>query len=207
MTLWCCALVILCCILKCAEPSAPPPGILKAKYNDSFLLVRSTRSRVQQLLNKYKEHQLGNKHFEHRGGHLKDLPVLSTDFYSWLQLPDWERLHAALSDLQSYKNMLEWKRKGLEKEEKDKRHVHSTLSQSITHIELDVRDLMSQVSSQMSHIKGRKLTFPTARTPSSQANNSKTVWESRVEGYIILRDLDLYLTRLARDFLLLASKT
>lgn len=35
----------------------------------------------------------------------------------------------------------------------------------------------------------------------------KTVWSSRVEGYIILRDLDLYLTKLARDFLLLASKT
>lgn len=35
----------------------------------------------------------------------------------------------------------------------------------------------------------------------------KTVWSSRVEGYVILRDLDLYLTKLARDFLLLASKT
>lgn len=38
-------------------------------------------------------------------------------------------------------------------------------------------------------------------------SSSKTVWDSRVEGYIILRDLDLYLTKLARDFLLLASKT
>lgn len=37
--------------------------------------------------------------------------------------------------------------------------------------------------------------------------SARTVWDSRVEGYIILRDLDLYLTKLARDFLLLASKT
>lgn len=48
-----------------------------------------------------------------------------------------------------------------------------------------------------------KPTSPTSMNPES----SKTVWDSRVEGYIILRDLDFYLTKLARDFLLLASKT
>lgn len=37
--------------------------------------------------------------------------------------------------------------------------------------------------------------------------SSKTEWDNRVEGYIILRDLDLYLIKLARDFLLLASRT
>lgn len=43
-------------------------------------------------------------------------------------------------------------------------------------------------------------------TSVNHGSNSKTVWNNRVEGYIILRDLDLYLTKLARDFLLLASK-
>ncbi|XP_061902635.1 uncharacterized protein LOC133649934 [Entelurus aequoreus] len=202
-TLWCCTLVILCCMWNCAESSDPSFGLHQAKYSDAFLLTRSTRSRVQQLLNKYKEQQLGNKHFEDRGGYLEELPVLSIDFDSWLQLTDWERLHAALSDIQTYRNMLEWKRKGLETNDKDK-GVHSTLCESIKHIELDLRDLMRQISSQMSHIKGRKVTFPTSRSPSSHA--SKTVWESRVEGYIILRDFDRYLTRLARDFLILALK-
>lgn len=50
-----------------------------------------------------------------------------------------------------------------------------------------------------------KPTFPT--TPPNPQTRSKTVWDSRVEGYIVLRDLDLYLTKLARDFLFLASKT
>lgn len=39
------------------------------------------------------------------------------------------------------------------------------------------------------------------------AGGSMTQWDSRVKGYIILRDLDLYLIKLARDFLLLATKT
>ncbi len=43
--------------------------------------------------------------------------------------------------------------------------------------------------------------------PLNPETSSKTLWDSRVEGYVILRDLDLYLTKLARDFLLLASKT
>lgn len=51
-----------------------------------------------------------------------------------------------------------------------------------------------------------KHTSPTARAPLNPDTGSKTVWDSRVEGYIILRDLELYLTKLARDFLLLASK-
>ncbi|XP_077360131.1 uncharacterized protein LOC144005732 isoform X2 [Festucalex cinctus] len=206
-----CALILLCCILSCAE-SAPSLGIHKARYSNSFRLARSTRTRVQQLLSKYKEQQLGNKDFEDRSGYLNDLPSLSTDFNSWLQLTDWDRLHAALSDMQAYRNRLEWQRKELETEEKEKRGAQAllnTLPKNIKHIELDLRDLMSQVSSQMSYIKtsSRKPTFPTVWTPLNQSNISKTLWEKRVEGYIVLRDLDLYLTKLARDFLLLASKS
>lgn len=61
----------------------------------------------------------------------------------------------------------------------------------------------------MSYIQG-SWTKPIAsmvRAPVNPETSSKTVWDSRVEGYIILRDLDLYLTKLARDFLLLASRT
>lgn len=62
---------------------------------------------------------------------------------------------------------------------------------------------------QMSKMKRSwvKPTSLTVRTHLNPEANSKTVWDSRVEGYIILRDLDLYLTKLARDFLLLASRT
>ncbi|KAM9348703.1 uncharacterized protein ABDE67_010759 [Symphorus nematophorus] len=113
--------------------------------------------------------------------------------------------------MQAYWNMLEWKRKQLEKEEREQmagQAVHNGLPQSIKHIQLDLRDLMNQVSNQMSYMQSSwtKPTSPTAREPSTPESSSKKVWDSQVEGYIILRDLDLYLTRLARDFLLLASK-
>ncbi|XP_037322709.2 uncharacterized protein LOC119215049 [Pungitius pungitius] len=209
MTVWRRALILLCCVLGCVESSSSSQVLHRNKYNNSFRLTRSTRTRVQQLQRKYNEQQLGNKHFEDRSRQLKDLPSLSTDFHGWLNLTEFERLHAAFLDMQAYWTTLERKRQQIEKEEKEqmvKRAPGTTLSRSIRHIQHDLRDLMSQVSSQMSY-KNSSWTKPTFRTPLNPPTRSKTVWDSRVEGYIILRDLDLYLTKLARDFLLLASKT
>ncbi|KAI3373555.1 hypothetical protein L3Q82_022151 [Scortum barcoo] len=181
MTVWWCALILLCSILNCVESSAPSLFLQRSKYNNSFRLTRSTRTRVQLLQKKY----------------------------------DWERLHAAFWDMQAYWNMLEWKRKQLEREETEEREqmagrtVRTTLPQRMRHVQLDLRDLMSQVSSQMSQMRSSwvKPTSPRARFPLNPDTGSRTVWDRRVDGYIILRDLDLYLTKLARDFLLLASKT
>ncbi|TNN88656.1 hypothetical protein EYF80_000988 [Liparis tanakae] len=131
------------------------------KYNNSFRLARSTRTRVQQLQRKYKEQQLGDEHFEDRSRQLKDLPLLSTDFYSWLKLTEWDRLNAAFWDMQAYWKMLERKRRQLEKEEKEQmvdRAVGTTLPQSIRHIQFDLRDLMSQVSSEVFTIFSLKST-------------------------------------------------
>nr|XP_019941045.1 PREDICTED: uncharacterized protein LOC109628402 [Paralichthys olivaceus] len=189
-----------------SDPSRVPQ---RNKYSNSFRLTRSARTRVQHLLKKYKEQQLGNKHFEDRSRQLKDLPLLSTDFYKWIKLTDWERLHAALRDMHAYWNKLEWKRQQLENQEKEHMAVRTTLPQSIRHIQLDLRDLMSQVTSQMSYMKSSwmRQTSLSVQTPLNPEAGSKTVWNQRVEGYIILRDLELYLTKLARDFLLLASNT
>ncbi|KAK5859175.1 hypothetical protein PBY51_003259 [Eleginops maclovinus] len=209
MTLCWQALIFFCCVLNCVESLSPTPVVQRNKYNDSFCLTRSTRTRVQQLQKKYKAQQLGYNHFEDRSRQLNDLPLLSTDFSSWLKLTDWERLHSAFVDMQAYWNMLDRKRKQLEREEREQmlsRAVGTTIPQSIRHIQLDLRDLMSQVSSQMSYMRS-SWTKPTFPTPLNPQNRSQTDWDSRVEGYIILRDLDLYLTRLARDFLFLASKT
>uniref|UniRef100_A0A673AY77 Uncharacterized protein n=1 Tax=Sphaeramia orbicularis TaxID=375764 RepID=A0A673AY77_9TELE len=204
MTIWWQALILLCYILNCVDSSAPSL-VLQTKYKNSFRLTRSTRTRVQQLLLNYKKQQLGNKDFEDRSQHLKDLPVLSTDFYNWLNLSDWERLYAAVGDMQVYWNMLEWKRKQLEKADKEQMVAQTTLPQSIRHIQLDLRDLMSQVNEYMKSTSDSP-TSTTVQTSMNPGSNSKTIWDKRVEGYIILRDLDLYLTKLARDFLLLASK-
>uniref|UniRef100_A0A3Q3AZT1 Uncharacterized LOC112451383 n=1 Tax=Kryptolebias marmoratus TaxID=37003 RepID=A0A3Q3AZT1_KRYMA len=207
MTLWW-TLVTLCCALGCVASAAPGPLVQTHKYKKSFRLTTFTRTRVQHLLKKYKEQQMGNVHFEDRSRRLRDLPLLSTDFYRWLSLSDWDRLHAAVGDMQAYWGMLERKRKQLEEEQREQMAVQATQSRlvhSIRHIQLYLQDLISQVSSQVS----TALTVIRPRcvpTPAHADLTGKTVWDSRVEGYIILRDLDLYLTKLARDFLLLASK-
>lgn len=70
---------------------------------------------------------------------------------------DWERLHAALWDIKNYWHMLDKKRKQLEKEEEEEEEeaqvvgavVRNTLPQAIKHIQLDLQDLMHQLSSQV----------------------------------------------------------
>ncbi|CAJ1064184.1 uncharacterized protein LOC119475692 isoform X2 [Xyrichtys novacula] len=210
MALWYQALLLLCCTLNLVESSAPPPVLQQQNiYSNSFHLTVTVRTAVQQLQKRYKEEQWWNKHFEDRNRQLKGLPLLSTDFHSWLNLTDWDRLHASFRDLRTYWSMLEGKRKQLEKEEKERlvgRMTHNTLPKRIGYIQLDLRDLMLHVSSQMSNISSswRNSTSSSHVDPET---NFSTEWDSRVEGYIILRDLDLYLTKLARNFLLLASKT
>uniref|UniRef100_A0A3B3BC97 Ciliary neurotrophic factor n=1 Tax=Oryzias melastigma TaxID=30732 RepID=A0A3B3BC97_ORYME len=154
-----------------------------------------------------KEQELGNLDFDDRSHQLGGLPLLSTDFDSWLQLSDWDRLHAAFLDIQAYWNILERKRVELEKEEKAHSWLRKTrisLPQRFRHIQLDLRDLMNQVSSQMRFTR-RSWIRPTP-APVHLSSERGRDWDSRVEGYIALRDLNLYLTKLARDFLLLASK-
>ncbi|KAG7223273.1 hypothetical protein INR49_015629, partial [Caranx melampygus] len=180
------ALILLCCVLVCVD-SAPSP----VSHRNSFRLTRSSRTRVQQLLKKYNEQLLGNRQFEDRSRQLKGLPVLSTDFDSWMKLTDWERLSAAFRDMQAYWNKLEWKREELERKDKEE-SATSTLTQSIKYIQLDLRDLMTHMSYMNS--SWTKPTSTRVETPLDP--ETKTDWHRGVEGYIILRDLDLYLTKL-----------
>ncbi|XP_028321710.1 uncharacterized protein LOC114475241 [Gouania willdenowi] len=212
MSAWWRALVVCCGLVNCLEASDASFALLKNKYNTSFNLTRSTRTGVRHLVAKYKEQELGDKDFEDRSRQLKDLPVLSTDFCDWLKLTDMDRLQSVLGDMQAYSNKLEWKRKQLEEEEKMQLEVPAgkrSLPQRIWNVQLDLRDLMGQVMSQISYLKnsGVKPTSATTRRPLNPESGSITLWDSRVQGYIILRDLDLYLTKMARDFLLLGSKT
>uniref|UniRef100_A0A3P9JYL6 Ciliary neurotrophic factor n=1 Tax=Oryzias latipes TaxID=8090 RepID=A0A3P9JYL6_ORYLA len=198
--------LFVCCIL---ESTVESTQVQRNRYTNSFSLARSTRSRVQQLLKKYKEQELGNLDFAGRSQQLTDLPLLSTDFDSWLQLSDWDRLHAAFLDMQAYWNILERKRVDLEKEEKAHSWLRKTrisLPQRFKHIQLDLRDLMNQVSSQMRFTRRSWMKPTPAAVHLNSERSPRADWDSRVEGYIALRDLDLYLTKLARDFLLLASK-
>lgn len=53
MAVWWQALILLCCIVNCVVSSAPSAVLQRNKYNNSFRLTRSTRTRVQQLHKKY----------------------------------------------------------------------------------------------------------------------------------------------------------
>uniref|UniRef100_A0A8C6U2B6 Ciliary neurotrophic factor n=1 Tax=Neogobius melanostomus TaxID=47308 RepID=A0A8C6U2B6_9GOBI len=180
MTLWWQAL-LLCITLSCIQ--SVPTAVLHSKYLKSYNLTRHARRQVRQLLIKYVK-ELGSENGD-RSQHLKGLPSPSIDFYNWLQLTDRERLATAFSDLQTFRSMLEWKREEL----------NSTNSQMFLRIETDLRDLVLQVNSFL-----RKHYY--THLLKKYRNTTRLV-----EGYIILRDLDLYLIKLARDFRLLLTKT
>ncbi|CAB1352669.1 unnamed protein product [Coregonus sp. 'balchen'] len=197
------------------------PGLLQA-YSYSLKSTRCTHARVQQLLRRYKEELLDDKQFEDRDLELQTIPSLSTDFYHWLQMKDWERLSAASRDLHTFWAHLDMKRKEMEGDKVEQRAAHRmgsmgkaklTIPESIQCIQTDLRDLMTKVNFQLRYVNSSSvsptsppaLTHPVSPSASHQAP-SKSLWNSRLEGYVILRDLERYLTKLARDFILLKTK-
>lgn len=62
---------------------------------------------------------------------------------SCVPLQDRERLHAAVSDMQTFWSMLDWKRKQMAA------LATHVLPQSFEHIQFDLRDLMSQVNNEV----------------------------------------------------------
>ncbi|XP_062309465.1 uncharacterized protein LOC134013771 [Osmerus eperlanus] len=208
--------------LSCAYPScAAPSGQQRASSYRNFLsFTRSIRAHVQHLLRRYKEQQLGDRHFEDRNLEMSSLPSLSTNFLGWLLKKDWERLAGASRDLNTYWSHLDRKRKQMEKEGMMMGHGSMptsrnppTLPQSFSRIQREISDLVNQVNFQMRFVKVSPVSTTTppkltgsATPPASTAPPQQTLWVSRLEGYIILRDLERYLVKLTRDFLLLASK-
>ncbi|KAF5896558.1 interleukin-27 subunit alpha-like, partial [Clarias magur] len=134
----------------CSSPS---------RFSRSLSLTRSVRSRVQQLLLRYKEEQFGNAHFDDKRIVLNTLPSVTVNYRTWLQMEDTERLYRASRDLQTFWTHLESQRQRLQANgdqagdmEMRKRNrrggPYQSLSQSILGIELDLRDLMKQANAQ-----------------------------------------------------------
>lgn len=81
--------------------------------------------------------------------------------------------------MKTYWNMLEWKRIQLENEEKDQKMVQdarTTLTRNIRHIQLDLRDLISQVSTQVSTVFLLKSTHISSSPFPVEEVTSKMVW-------------------------------
>ncbi|XP_023867436.1 cardiotrophin-2-like [Salvelinus sp. IW2-2015] len=219
---WCVLFPLFFLTLSCVYPCcASTPGLLQA-YSYSLKSTRCTHARVQQLLMRYKEELLEDKQFEDRDLELQTIPSLSTDFYHWLQMKDWERLSAASQDLHTFWAHLDMKRKEMEVDKVEQRAAHwmgtrgkakTTIPQGIHRIQTDLRDLMTKVNFQLRCVNSSSVsptsppTLTRAVSPSSSHQAlSKSLWTSRLEGYVILRDLERYLTKLARDFILLKTK-
>ncbi|KAL2094249.1 hypothetical protein ACEWY4_008968 [Coilia grayii] len=94
--------------------------------------------------------------------------------------------------------------------------AHSDLCLSIQHIQMDLRDLLKQVNAQLTllnstntdlglpcsaravPVRVTQSSSPTATSPPRRTPRS--LWAQRQEGYVVLRDLNRFLFRLALDF-------
>ncbi|XP_058239102.1 uncharacterized protein LOC131348298 [Hemibagrus wyckioides] len=157
-----------------------------SSFSNSLSLTRTVRSHVQQLLLRYKEEQLGNIHFDDKRIALNTLPSVTINYRTWLQMEDAERLYRASRDLQLFWSHLESQRQKLqgsseqvgdsEMRRRNKRgRPLRSLSQSILGIQLDLRDLMRQVNSQlnrMTTLKKKDVYTHTPPTPSTTFSTS-----------------------------------
>ncbi|KAA0717238.1 hypothetical protein E1301_Tti017327 [Triplophysa tibetana] len=135
-------------------------------FSHSLHLTRTIRSRVQKLLTRYKQQMFGDELFEYREIMLNTLPAVTVSYQIWLQMQnvfvqDIKRLQLANHHLQTFWTHLEDQRQLLEKENeenigelrRDKRgRTQATLCQRFMVLQIDLRDLIRQVNSQLENL-------------------------------------------------------
>ncbi|TRY57379.1 hypothetical protein DNTS_024960 [Danionella cerebrum] len=284
---WCQTLCILVAFAACASLPVGHRGALS--FANSLRLTRTIRTRVQHLLARYNQQLFGDALFEYRELMLRTLPAVSVSYQRWIQMQDFERLDVALQNLHVFWIHLDSQRQQLEREReatkarreqrRDKRgRPQPDLCQSFEVLQVDLRDLMSQVSYQLSSFTSESgstisqlvsTSSPSPRpsmqpfstgttllqttthtnnpdtsthftnhspqtsssfsrgptsvmatvemqpttvspgllsTPRATSAAATSLWVQHLNGYVILRDLERYLRRLARDYTLLQAK-
>ncbi|XP_067294593.1 uncharacterized protein [Pseudorasbora parva] len=273
-------ILILMCMASINKSSPLGHGHRGAlSFSHSLRLTRTVRARVQQLLSQYKQQVFGGEFFEYGDLKLSSLPSVTVSYETWLHMQDTERLRLASHYLQTFWTHLEGQRQQFEKERdatkqreqrRDKRgRPQPTMCQRFMGLQIDLRDLMRQVNTQLKSITQvsastespllnsqqstsssspipsiRKLQTPRpSNNPrssahstflSSQASNSAdrgltsttekqptrastpetkqtttagaSLWIQHLRGYVMLKDLERYLSRLARDYTVLQAK-
>ncbi|XP_073695607.1 uncharacterized protein [Garra rufa] len=279
-----CILILICMV--CSSSPLGHRGALS--FSNSMRLTRTIRARVQQLLSRYKQQLFGDELFEYRELMLSTLPTVTVSYQTWLHMQDSERLRLASHNLQTFWTHLEGQRQQLEREKdatKERREQRRgkrgkpqpTLSQSFVSLQIDLRDLMKQVNSQLNSLRitastksplihplhstsspsaipsmhhstesttvlptpthtdnhhsstalsststentsvsflpptqtsaasiftGSRLSVVTQQTTTAETSR----WVQHLRGYVILRDLERYLSRLSRDYAVLQAK-
>uniref|UniRef100_A0A672PV60 Uncharacterized LOC107596189 n=1 Tax=Sinocyclocheilus grahami TaxID=75366 RepID=A0A672PV60_SINGR len=209
MSRWCltplCILILICMVSTVSSSPLGRRGALS--FSNSLRLTRAIRARVQQVLSRYKQQLFGDELFEYRELMLSTLPAVTVTYQTWLHMQDNERLHLASHNLQTFWTHLEGQRLQLERERdatKERREQRRgkrgkpqpNLCQSFVSLQIDLRDLMKQVNSQV------QVHTSTHHDPSLKTSR----WIQHLRGYVILRDLERYLSRLSRDYAVLQAK-
>ncbi|XP_078404032.1 cardiotrophin-2 [Cetorhinus maximus] len=173
---------------------------LKGLFTQGAALSRKMLQDVHTLIGKYKQVKLGNPSFEDYSLKLRSLPSSQEDYEHWLDTQDIERLQQNWKDLQVF-----WIHVDAKRIHELTQTQGSVLVDSIEAISLDIRDLVSQLNRQLSALNSTS-PEPLDLTLPNNILNPNYEWQSKLQGYIIFRDLETYLNKVVRDFTLLKAK-
>uniref|UniRef100_A0A3B3QEF9 Ciliary neurotrophic factor n=1 Tax=Paramormyrops kingsleyae TaxID=1676925 RepID=A0A3B3QEF9_9TELE len=188
-------MLLLLLPLCCTEPNYHQRA---HSSSNSVRLARRILTRVRALLLQYKLEELGDSEFEDRSLSLQDLPSLKTDYFHWLHMQDSERLRGAVQGLKVFWHHLDLKRQQLKQECRGR---PGRLTRSM--------QKLIQVSHADSSLSNHELPMEAPLTeapPPTPSFWARLAWHKRLEGYVVLRDLERYLRRLVRDFMLLKAR-
>ncbi|XP_051978016.1 uncharacterized protein LOC127639805 [Xyrauchen texanus] len=159
--MYCHCRTVICILLMCmVYQSCSSPLGHRVPFSNSLRLTRTIRACVQQLLSRYKQQLFGDELFEYRERMVRTLPAVTVNYRTWLHMKEIERLRLASRHLHTFWTHLEYQRQQLEREmdqmkdrreqRRDKRgRPQPTLCQSFKGLQIDLRDLMRQVNSQL----------------------------------------------------------
>ncbi|XP_067864653.1 cardiotrophin-2-like [Heptranchias perlo] len=181
-------------------PSSTDSSTLNITFQRSLNLSRKILQDVRDLLIKYKQEKIGHPSFEDYNVILSSLPCTRTVYSYWLHMQDVERLVLNAKDLHVFWIHVDFKRIDELGESQ-----HSTMGKSMEMVSLDLRDLISHLSSQISALNSTSPDPPDVTLPHNVLNTAYD-WHGKLQGYIIFRDLELYLNKVIRDFTLLKNK-
>ncbi|XP_059511320.1 uncharacterized protein LOC125464445 [Stegostoma tigrinum] len=180
--------------------SSTDTSTLNITFQRSLNLARKILQEVRDLLIKYKQDKMGSSSFEDYNMILHSLPTTTIDYSSWLQMQDVDRLLLNTKDLYTF-----WIHVDFKWIDELADCQESGISKSMEVVSLDLRDLISQLNSQISALNSTTPEPWDLIVPNNVLNPGHD-WHSKLQGYIIFRDLEMYLNKVIRDFTLLKTK-
>ncbi|XP_041097087.1 cardiotrophin-2-like [Polyodon spathula] len=172
----------------------------RESFSQCLALARKIHSDVYALLSKYKEEHIGSKSFEDYSLVMTSLPTINLHYSTWLSMEDSERLLINLKDLHVF-----WIHVDAKRIYELESMPQSSLAQNMEDVLLDMRDLLFQMKHQLEFLETPAPETLSQSVPDALLN-PQNEWLSKLQGYIILRDLERYLGKVVRDFTLLRTK-